>query len=208
MSRVVIAEDHAISRRGLTLMISEGDGPTVLGASSSAELMRLLRSDRVDAVVMSSSFEKDGTEIVRRIRSQFPRLPILVFNNQPDDLVAIRILRAGASGYLQKKSPPEELMLALRHLMSGGTYINAVIAEMLASELIRGGEGKKPHERLSPREIEVFYLLASGKTVSEAARKLKLSVKTVSTHRTHILEKTGLRNSLDIIRYAILNSMI
>ena len=177
-------------------------------AGSSDQLFRMLRSDRFDLVVMNLSFARSGIDVLRGVRMEFPRLPVLVLNYEADDLVAMRVLRAGASGYVQKESPPEEFLLAIRHLLEGGTYLSSEIAEKIARELSDGGEGEKPHEKLSRRELEVFRLLASGKSVSEIAKKLKLSVKTVSTHRGRILEKTGLRNNAGIIRYVLLNDLI
>ena len=146
--------------------------------------------------------------MLRGIKAEFPNLSVLIFNSQSDDLAAMRVLRAGASGYIETVSSPEELLAAIRQLQAGGTYLSHVVAEKIAAELARGGEGEKLHERLSRRELEVFRLLGGGKSVGEIARKLKISVKTVSTHRTRILEKTGMRNNADIIRYTILNSLL
>jgi DNA-binding NarL/FixJ family response regulator len=206
MTRVVVADDHTIIRRGVQSILSEADDLSAAGdAGSSDDLFLLLRSDRVvDLVVMNLSFGKNGVDVLRRIRLEFPHLPVLIYNSQTDEM-AMKALRAGASGYIPKETSPEELLVAIRRLAAGGTYLSTETAEQIAAELARGGEGEKPHERLSRRELEVFRLLGAGKSVGEIAKKLKLSVKTVSTHRTRILEKTGLRNNAEIIRYTILN---
>jgi DNA-binding NarL/FixJ family response regulator len=204
-TRVVVADDHTIIRRGLVSILTEADDLAAIGdAGSSDDLFSLLRSDRVDLVVMNLSFGKSGIDVLRRIRLEFPRLPVLIYNSQTDEM-AMQALRAGASGYIPKEASPEELLVAIRRLAAGGTYLSTETAEQIAVELARGGEGEKPHERLSRRELEVFRLLGAGRSVGEIAKKLKLSVKTVSTHRTRILEKTGLRNNAEIIRYTILN---
>jgi DNA-binding NarL/FixJ family response regulator len=208
MSRIVIVDDHAIVRRGLLLIISEAHDLEVVDVSSTDELVALLRSDQIDLVVMSVSFAGSGADMLRFVKAEFPNLPVLMFNSQADELAAMRALRAGASGYIEKESTPEELLTAVRRLTAGGQYVSHTIAQKIAAELARGGEGEKLHERLSRRELEVFRLLGAGKSVGEIANRLKLSVKTVSTHRTRILEKTRMRNNADIIRYAILNGLI
>jgi DNA-binding NarL/FixJ family response regulator len=207
MTRIVIADDHAIIRRGLALIISEPEDIDTDDASSIDELFARLHSDHADLLVLSVSFGRAGVEVLRRVKTEFANLPVLMFNSQSDDLAAMRTLRSGASGYIQKESSPEELLIAIRRLIAGGQYVSHTIAEKIAVELARGGKGESLHERLSKRELEVFRLLGDGKTVSEIARKLKLSVKTVSTHRSRILEKTGMRNNAEIIHYAILNHL-
>jgi DNA-binding NarL/FixJ family response regulator len=207
MTRIIIADDHAIIRRGLALIISEPEDFDTGDASSVEELLARLQSDHADLLVLSVSFGRGGVEVLRRVKTEFPNLPVLMFNSESDDLAAMRTLRSGASGYLQKESSPEELLIAIRRLIAGGQYVSQTIAEKIAVELARGGKGENLHERLSKRELEVFRLLGGGKTVGEIARKLKLSVKTVSTHRSRILEKTGMRNNSEIIRYAILNHL-
>jgi DNA-binding NarL/FixJ family response regulator len=208
MSRIVIADDHAIIRRGLSLIISQAGDLQTDDASSVDELFARLHASHADLLVLSISFCRNTVDVLRRVKSELPNLPVLMFNSQADDLAAMRALRAGASGYLQKESSPEELLTAIHRLTAGGQYVSHAIAEKIAAELARGGDGEDLHERLSQRELEVFRLLGAGKAVGEIARKLKLSVKTVSTHRSRILEKTGMRNNAEIIRYAILNHLI
>jgi two-component system invasion response regulator UvrY len=209
MSRIVIAHEHAIIRRGLTLILSETDDLSVAcNAVTSDELFARLRADHIDLVMMSPSFSGGGIDVLRRIHAEFASLPVLIFNSQADDLLAPRVLRAGASGYIQNDSTPDDLVIAIRSLLAGHSYVSTVIAATIASDLSLGGEGRKPHERLSRRELEIFCLIGSGESVGLIAGRLKLSVKTVSTHRTRILAKTGLLNNAGIIRYAITNRLL
>src|SRR5713226_3001951 len=201
---ILVADDHAIIRRGLLLIILQA-GDLTAEEVSSVELLDRLRASPIELLVMSSSFARNDGDMLQRVKAEFPNLPVLIFDYHTDDLAAMRALRAGASGYIEPASSPEDLLAAIRRLKAGGTYISHAMAERIAAELARGGEGEKLHERLSRRELEVFQLLGAGKSVGEIARKLKISVKTVSTHRSRILEKTGMRNNADIIRYAILN---
>jgi two-component system, NarL family, invasion response regulator UvrY len=205
--RILIADDHAIVRRGLKLIISETSDLLPVAEVGTDELLAALRASHVDLVVLNVSFAHNGLDVLRGVKSEFPGVPVLVMNLEGNDLLVIRALRAGASGYVQKECTPEELLVAARRVAGGGTYLSSGIAEKIAAELRSGAEGRKPHERLSRRELEIFRLLGSGKPVGEIARKLKLSVKTVSTHRARIIEKTGLRNNADIIRYAIVNQL-
>lgn len=207
MRRILIADDHAIVRRGLKLIISETSDLLPVAEVGTDELLAALRASHVDLVVLNVSFAHNGLDLLRSVKGEFPAVPVLALNLEGNDLLVIRALRAGASGYVQKECTPEELLVAARRVAGGGTYLSSGIAEKIAAELRSGAEGKKPHERLSRRELEIFRLLGSGKPVGEIARKLKLSVKTVSTHRARIIEKTGLRNNADIIRYAIVNQM-
>ncbi len=201
--RIVIADDHAIVRRGLRQIMSDVSDLTVTGeAASSDELLTILRSRPVDVVVLDLSLgDRSGIDVVKYIKSEFPRLPVLILSMHREDLFAERALRAGASGYVQKDDAPEELLIAIRRVASGGTYVSPGMAEKLAADVVRGGRQTMPHERLSDREFEVFRLLGAGMSVSEIARSLNLSVKTVSTHRTHILRKTGLETNADIVEY-------
>ena len=203
MGRIVVAEDHSIIRRGLALMLSETEA--VDEAGSADELLERLREQPADVLLMSASFADDGIDLLRRIKTEFPALPVLIFDKHPDDLVAMDMLRSGASGYIQTENSPEDLFNAVARIRAGGQYLSQRTAEKLVKDAARGHADLKLHEKLSERELQVFQMLGAGKTVGEIARKLKLSVKTISTHRARILEKTGMRNNADIIRYAILN---
>ncbi|MEA2328896.1 MAG: two-component system, NarL family, invasion response regulator UvrY [Thermoanaerobaculia bacterium] len=205
MTRIAIADDHAVVRKGLRQFIVEAQDMTVVGeAASGDELLTVLRSRAVDVVVLDLSLGmRSGLDLLKHIKSEFPRLPVVILSMHSEDLFAVRALRAGASGYVEKNSAPEELLNAIRRIARGGTYVSARISEKIAADISRGGAVVLPHERLSDRELEVLRLLGSGMSVTEIAHSLNLSVKTVSTHRTHVLTKTGLRSNADIVEYVI-----
>ena len=207
--RIAVADDHAIVRRGLIQIISETNDLRVTGEAGSAEeLLTLLRSAKFDLVVLDLTLGvRSGIDLVRHIRGEFPSLPVLILSMHAEDLFAIRALRAGAAGYIQKEEAPEELVAAVRQIAAGRTYVSSAMGERLAHELSHGGAASLPHERLSDRELEVFRLLGQGKSVSDVAQALNLSVKTVSTHRARILEKTGFRNNAEIIHYVVTNNL-
>jgi DNA-binding NarL/FixJ family response regulator len=203
MTRIVIADDHAVVRKGLRQLFVEAEVMTVVGeAASGDELLTIIRSRPVDVVVLDLSLgARSGLDLLKHIKSEFPRLPVVILSMHSEDLFAVRALRAGASGYIEKNSAPEELLRAVRRVARGGTYVSVQIGEKLAADIVRGGAPVLPHERLSDRELEVFRLLGSGMSVTEIGHTLNLSVKTISTHRTHILAKTGLHNNADIVKY-------
>jgi two-component system, NarL family, invasion response regulator UvrY len=205
MIRIAIADDHAIVRRGLKQIISETNDMVVSGEAGSAEeLLTLLRSATFDIVVLDLTLGlRSGIDLLKQVRSEFPSLPVLILSMHAEGLFAIRSLRAGASGYVQKEEAPEELVAAIRQIASGRNYVSGAMAERLAHELSHGDAATLPHERLSDRELEVFRLLGHGNSVSDIAEALNLSVKTVSTHRSRILEKTGFRNNAEVIHYVV-----
>jgi two-component system, NarL family, invasion response regulator UvrY len=209
MIRIAIADDHAIVRRGLKQIISEMNDLRVTGEAASAdELLTLIRSARFDVVVLDLTLgQRSGIDLLKQVKSEFPSLPILILSMHSEELFAVRALRAGASGYIQKEEAPDELVTAIRRIAAGRTYVSAAMSERLAEELSRGTAPSLPHERLSDRELEVFRLLGQGNSVSEIAAALNLSVKTVSTHRTRIMEKTGFRNNAEIVHYVITNGL-
>jgi two-component system, NarL family, invasion response regulator UvrY len=203
MARVVIADDHAVVRKGLRQMLAEAGEHIVVGeAGSSGELLTLLRSRPVDVVVLDLALgEHDGLALIKQVKSEFPRLPILVLSMHREEVYAPHALRAGASGYVQKAGPPEMLLDAIRQIAAGRTYVSPAMAQRLTAGMAHGGNDSLPHERLSDREFEVFRLLGGGKSVTEIAHGLNLSVKTVSTHRTHILSKMGFHTNAEIVEY-------
>jgi two-component system invasion response regulator UvrY len=209
MTRIIVADDHAIVRKGLRQIIAEADDLTVTGEAGSAdELLSFLRSRPVDLVVLDLRLgERDGIELLKHVKSEFPRLPVLMLSMHSEEIFALRALRAGASGYIQKEGAPEMLLQAIRHIAAGGTYVSPAMAERLAADAARGTQNALPHERLSDREFEILRLLGTGKSVTEIARDLNLSVKTVSTHRAHIVTKTGLRTNADIVQYVIAHAL-
>jgi DNA-binding NarL/FixJ family response regulator len=209
MTRIVIADDHAVVRKGLQQLIVEAEDLVIVGeAASGDELLTVVRSRAVDVVILDLSLgTRSGLDLLKHLKSEFPRVPVIILSMHPEDLFAIRALRAGASGYVEKNSTPEEVIAAIRKAARGGTYVSAHIGEKLADDLVRGGSAVLPHERLSDRELEVFRLLGSGMSVTAIAQSLNLSVKTVSTHRTHVLARTGLRNNADIVEYVIAHGL-
>lgn len=209
MTRIVIADDHAVVRKGLRLILADAEGIEIAGEAASAdELLTFLRSGRADAVILDLVLgERDGIEVLKHIRSEFPTMPVLMISMHAEEIFAIRALRAGADGYIQKSAPPETLLDAVRRVAARGTYLSPAIAGRLKLGLARGEGRTLPHERLSDREFEIFRLLGSGKSVTEIARTLNLSVKTVSTHRTHILAKTGFATNAEIVDYVTLNGL-
>jgi len=209
MTRIVIADDHAVVRKGLRLILADADGLSIAGEASSAdELLTFLRTVPVDAVILDVGLgDRDGIEVLKQIRASYPQLPVLMMSMYSEDVYAIRALRSGASGYIEKSADPELLLAAVRRVAAGGKWISATMTEKLMAQI--GGEPVRtlPHELLSDRELEVFRLLGSGKSVTEIARALNLSVKTVSTHRMHIVEKTGLETNAAIIDYVMSNGL-
>ena len=209
MTRIVIADDHAVVRKGLRLILADAEELTVAGEAASAdELLTLLRTRPVDAVILDVGLgDRDGIEVLKQIRAAFPRLPVLMMSMYSEDVYAIRALRSGASGYIEKSAAPELLLAAVRRIVAGGKWVSAAMTERLTAMIGSESVGSLPHERLSDREFEVFRLLGKGKSVTEIARALNLSVKTVSTHRMHILAKTGLETNAGIVDYVISNGL-
>jgi two-component system invasion response regulator UvrY len=203
MLRIAIADDHAIVRKGLRQIISDASDLSVEGEAGSAdELLTLLRARPFDLVVLDLSLgSRDGIELLKHIRGEFPRLRVLMLSMHSEELFAVRALRAGARGYMQKEGAPEELLEAIRRIAAGGRYVSPAMTERIAAGIGRGDEEALPHERLSDRELEVFRLLGAGNTVTSIANVLNLSVKTVSTHRSRILDKTGLHDNAQIVQY-------
>lgn len=207
MIRVLIADDHPIVRKGLRELVAAQPDMTVTAESGNGlEVLHLVESEPFDVVLLDISMPgMSGLEILQKIRPEHPNLPILVLSGFPETELAMRTLRAGASGYLNKEMAPEELVAAIRLVQSGRKYVSPVVAELLANSVSRGRE--TPHDSLSDREYQVMLLLAAGKTVSEIASELSLSVKTVSTYRARILEKIDLKNNAEVMLYAIRNNL-
>lgn len=201
--RMLIADDHAVFRRGLKETIGEAFPKVVFSEAKSAqETLEHARARDWDIVILDISMPgKSGLDILSDLRRLRPRLPILVLSMHPEEQYARRALKAGASGYLTKESVPEELKLAVRKLVAGGRYVSATLAEKLAHDLGKGAD-VPVHEMLSDREFQVLRMIAAGKTIKQIADEIGLSVKTVSTYRARILEKTGLKTTAELIRYA------
>ena len=209
MIRVLIADDHAVVRQGLKQIL--GDTPEMLvagEATNGQEALDRVRAEAWDVVVLDISLpDRSGLDILKELQSERPKLPVLVLSMYSEDQFAVRVLKAGARGYLTKDSAPDELVKAIRKVVSGGTYVSAFLAEKLAFE-IGTDSSKLPHEALSDREFQVLRLIAAGKSVKEIAAELYLSVKTVSTYRARLLQKMNLETNAELIHYAIQNHLI
>jgi DNA-binding NarL/FixJ family response regulator len=206
---IVIADDHVIVRRGLRQIIETQPGWTVTAEAASAdEVLTTLRRSRADLLVLDVELGgRSGIDLLANIRSEFPSLPVLMVSMHDEQQFALRALRAGASGYVQKDARIEDLVEAMQQVGTGRKYISRAVSEQLALEHI-GGRATALHERLTAREFEVFRSIAVGRSVGEIARLLSLSAKTISTYRARILEKTGLQTNADIVAYAIRHHLI
>jgi DNA-binding NarL/FixJ family response regulator len=202
--RVLIADDHAVFRRGLRDTLAEAFSKVTFGEAKTAqETIELVRRQDWNVVILDISMPgKSGLDILDDLRRLRPKLPVLLLTMHPEQQYARRALKAGAAGYLTKDGVPEELKEAIKKIVAGGRYVSATLAEKLAVDL-REGADLPLHELLSDREFQVLRMIASGKTVKEIAEDLSLSVKTVSTYRGRILEKTGMKTNADLIRYAL-----
>lgn len=209
MLRFLLADDHAMFRAGLRRILeAEFPGASVGEAATPAELEEALAGGPWDALLLDVSMGGHNTlNDLPGIRAGHPRLPVVVVSMYGERQFVIRALRAGASAYVTKERAPEELLRAIRSVLAGRRYLGDDLAGQLADHLAEGGAGN-PHERLSPRELEIFLLLASARSVSEIAAQLGLSVKTVSTYRTRLLEKTGLRSNAEVMQYALRHGLV
>lgn len=210
MIRTLIADDHDILRAGLKHILQDSGDIVVAGeASDGYQVLTQLRAEKWDAIVLDLSMPgKSGIELIKQIKGEFPRLPILILSMHKEDLYAVRALKAGASGYLCKDSAETLLVQAIRKIAAGGLFIDQAVAEKLAVDMLTGSGGGAPHSRLTDREYQIFLLVARGHGVTDISRQLNLSVKTVSTHKTRILEKMELANTADLIHYAIRHNLV
>jgi DNA-binding NarL/FixJ family response regulator len=204
MIRLAIADDHAIVRRGMRQIVAEGGDIEIVGeAADYGELSALLRRHACDVLLLDIAMPgKNGIEILKSVRAQYPRLRVLVLSMYPEELYALRALRAGAAGYLTKSSAPEKLLEAIRQVAAGRRYITPQLAEALAERIAEPAE-RPLHEALTDREFQVLRLLAAGRRLSEVAAELALSPKTVSVYRARVLEKLRVRTNAELARYAV-----
>ncbi|HEV2913746.1 MAG TPA: response regulator transcription factor [Pyrinomonadaceae bacterium] len=206
--KVLIADDHAIVRRGLRHILAEEFSRLEVGEARNAqEALRLARDGTWDIIVLDISMPgRSGVEVLKELKQVCPKTPVLILTGHPEEQYAIRVLRAGAAGYMHKETAPDHLIAAVRKVIGGGRYISPALAEMLAVSL-GGDSARMPHEDLSDREYQVLCMIASGKTVGHIADELGLSVKTISTYRARVLEKMGMKTSAELIHYAIRNNL-
>jgi two-component system, NarL family, invasion response regulator UvrY len=209
MSRILIADDHAIVRRGLKqILVEEFDKAHFGEAQDGDEVMSLVEKQPWDIIILDITMPgRNGLDVLKEIKQNYKRLPILVLSMHPENQFAVRMLKAGAAGYMTKESAPEELVKAVRKLLAGGRYITASLVEKLVFSFGADAE-RPPHESLSDREYEVLCLIAGGKSVSQVAEELSLSVKTISTYRARILEKMQMKNNAELTHYAIQNQLV
>lgn len=209
MIQVIIADDHPIVRAGLKQIIADDiDIAVNAEADNGASLLKQIRESDFDVVLMDLTMPgMDGLDVLKQLKIDKPRLPVIILTIHPEAQYALRLLKAGAAGYLTKESAPDELINAIRKVYNGGKYISTSLAERIAFALDTDAD-RMPHEALSDREYQVLCLIASGKTVSEIAESLSLSVKTVSTYRSRILEKMQMKSNAELTHYAIQNQLV
>lgn len=209
MLRILIADDHAIVRKGLRQLILEEHPTATIGEVSDVEsLIALVMKESWDLVICDISMPgRSGLEALQQIKDINPGLPVLIMSMHPEDQYAVRVFKAGASGYLSKDAVHQELISAIQAIRNGRKFITPGIAEKLVGAL-DSDKQQEPHEQLSNREFDVMKMLAAGKSITEIAEQLSLSATTVSTYRSRILEKTGLKNNADITRYALEKKLI
>lgn len=208
MIKILIADDHPVVRRGLKQIVAEEPNMVVAGEAQNAkEVLELIRKQDWDVVMLDITMpDRSGLEVLKQLKKECPKLPVLVLSVHSEEQYAMRVLKSGAAGYMTKESAPEELVRAIRKVVTGGKYVSSSLAERLAFDL---ESGEKPlHETLSNREFQVMCMIASGKTVKEIADKLFLSVKTASTYRARILRKMKMKTNAELIYYAVKNRLV
>lgn len=209
MIRVLVADDHAIVRQGLRSILEAAQDMRCVGeAENAAETMRAVRETECDALLLDISMPgKSGIEILKQIKKEKPRIPVLILSMYPEDQYALRAIKAGAAGYLTKQSAPQQLVAAIRQIAQGRKYITPELAESLANHLDEVGD-QMPHESLSDREFQTLRLIGSGKSLTDIAHELCLSVKTVSVYRSRLLEKMKLKNNAELTHYAVKHGLV
>jgi DNA-binding NarL/FixJ family response regulator len=209
MSRILIADDHPMVRAGLRALLSENSSiAEIAEAPTGQQVFETLRSSRWDLLILDISMpDLSGVDILREVRTTYPAVKVLILSIYPERQYALNVLKAGASGYLPKECAPEDLLTAVRTILSGRRYVTPETAELLATDFDPHGD-KPMHARLSEREFQIFCKLATGTSVTEIGQELGISVKTVSTYRSRILEKMSLTTNADMTTYALRNELV
>jgi two-component system invasion response regulator UvrY len=206
--KILLADDHAVVRHGLKQILTDEFKRATFGEARNAqEALDLVWKQDWDVVVLDITMPgRSGLDALREIKKSKPRIPVLVLSMHPENQFAMRVLKSGASGYMTKESAPDELVGAVKKVLAGGRYVSAALGETLAASL--SNNQRAPQEKLSDREFQVLRLIASGKMATEIAKELSLSVKTISTYRTRILEKMGMKNNAELMHYAIQHRLV
>ncbi len=209
MINIVIADDHTIMREGLKRILDGAEDISVIGeATNGFETLDWVRKGGFDLLLMDLSMPgRNGVELIRQVKAEAPKLPVLILTMHDEEQYAVRSIRAGAQGYLTKESAGTQLVNAIRRVASGRPYISTQVAEQLALNIMTPNKDL-PHTQLSDREFEVFNLMVSGKTLTEIGEQLHLSVKTVSTHKTRIMQKMQMNSLSEVIQYAVANQLL
>ncbi len=207
MHRVLLVDDHDVVRKGIRSILEDKFGTIEIHEAASGDAALALLSQPLDAVILDLSLPgRSGIDLLSEIKHRCPKLPVLILSLHGEEQFAVRALRAGAAGYLTKSAAPEQLITAFERIVRGGRYITETLAERLAATA--GGDAGAPHDRLSDREFEVMRGIASGESVGEIATRMHLSVKTVSTYRTRLLDKMGMESNAELTRYALQNGLV
>jgi len=209
MFRFLLVDDHPLVRRGVAeTLATEFPNSTIGEASTAAEALEAIQQESWNLVLLDISLPgRSGLDLLNEISGTRPKLPVLILSTYPESQFATRVLKAGAAGYLNKESPPETVLRAVRQVLRGGKFISPRLAERLASDMLNGSS-KPAHELLSDREYDVLLRIASGQEVGEIAKTLNLSVKTVSTYRARVLEKMRMKNNMELTQYAFRNKLV
>ena len=207
--RALLVDDHAIFRHGVKQILLQHDRQVKIGEAATAEAaLQLVRDARWDIAILDLSLpDRSGLQLLADLKREHPELPVLVLSMHAEDEYAVRALRIGASGYVTKESAPEELVTAVQKIMRGGRYMTPALAEKIAFSYAAPATQEKPHHILSERELEILQLIGAGKSLKEIAAMLSLSVKSVSTYRSRVLEKMTMSTNADLIRYVVENNL-
>jgi DNA-binding NarL/FixJ family response regulator len=209
MLKILVTDDHPVVRQGIMRIIEDApDMKVVAEADDGSDALKKIRENDFDLVLLDISMPgRDGLEIIHEIKKVKPKLPVLVLTMHPEKYYGLRMMQAGASGYLTKQNAPFELIEAIRKVTSKGKYISNALADLLVSSKKANSE-KPGHEKLSDREYQIMCLIASGKKIRNISEELCISVKTIHVHRRHIMEKMGMASDAEIVQYAILNGLL